>query len=142
MQPDRATNNGGGTMEVVAGAPRCQLLLIMLMAAMLLPGMKVSPLFGEKLPVPSSYKKTSAKIAHCQQSMQGHFVAQWLTFATVKVNSICGFFNAHIFSEADWCYKLSRHTARLSFQLMLWFTQSWDESLHVISRGPILVLSK
>ncbi|KAL6088327.1 hypothetical protein STEG23_020223 [Scotinomys teguina] len=24
-----------------------------------------------------------------QQSMQGHFVAQWLTFATVKVNSIC-----------------------------------------------------
>ncbi|KAL6094339.1 hypothetical protein STEG23_002843, partial [Scotinomys teguina] len=32
-------------------------------------------------------------IAHCQQSMQGHFVAQWLTFATVKVNSIC--------SEAD-----------------------------------------
>ncbi|KAL6038708.1 hypothetical protein STEG23_033143, partial [Scotinomys teguina] len=30
-----------------------------------------------------------AMIAHCQQSMQGHFVAQWLTFATVKVNSIC-----------------------------------------------------
>ncbi|KAL6083539.1 hypothetical protein STEG23_017164, partial [Scotinomys teguina] len=27
-------------MEVVAAAPRCQLLLIMLMAAMLLPGMK------------------------------------------------------------------------------------------------------
>ncbi|KAL6034961.1 hypothetical protein STEG23_012076 [Scotinomys teguina] len=32
-------------MEVVAAARRCQLLLIMLMAAMLLPGMKVSPLF-------------------------------------------------------------------------------------------------
>ncbi|KAL6091636.1 hypothetical protein STEG23_002874, partial [Scotinomys teguina] len=31
-------------MEVVAAAPRCQLLLIVLMAAMLLPGMKVSPL--------------------------------------------------------------------------------------------------
>ncbi|KAL6084225.1 hypothetical protein STEG23_004919 [Scotinomys teguina] len=31
----------------------------------------------------------TCKIAHCQQSMQGHFVAQWLTFATVKVNSIC-----------------------------------------------------
>ncbi|KAL6087650.1 hypothetical protein STEG23_017368 [Scotinomys teguina] len=44
MQPDRTTNNGGGTMEVVAAAPRCQLLLIVLMAAMLLPGMKVSPL--------------------------------------------------------------------------------------------------
>ncbi|KAL6081359.1 hypothetical protein STEG23_011964, partial [Scotinomys teguina] len=44
MQPDRATNNGGRTMEVVAAAPRCQLLLIVLMAAMLLPGMKVSPL--------------------------------------------------------------------------------------------------
>ncbi|KAL6032811.1 hypothetical protein STEG23_014752, partial [Scotinomys teguina] len=29
------------------------------------------------------------KIAYYQQSMQGHFVAQWLTFATVKVNSIC-----------------------------------------------------
>ncbi|KAL6035026.1 hypothetical protein STEG23_011558 [Scotinomys teguina] len=29
-------------MEVVAAAPRCQLLLIMLMAAMLLPGMKGS----------------------------------------------------------------------------------------------------
>ncbi|KAL6034798.1 hypothetical protein STEG23_001566, partial [Scotinomys teguina] len=44
MQPDRATNNGGRTMEVVAAAPRCQLLLIMLMTAMLLLGMKVSPL--------------------------------------------------------------------------------------------------
>ncbi|KAL6035242.1 hypothetical protein STEG23_017359 [Scotinomys teguina] len=44
MQPDRATNNGGRTMEVVAAALRCQLLLIVLMAAMLLPGMKVSPL--------------------------------------------------------------------------------------------------
>ncbi|KAL6088377.1 hypothetical protein STEG23_008588 [Scotinomys teguina] len=43
-----------------------------------------------------------ATIAHSQQSMQGHFVAQWLTFATVKVNSICRFFNAHIFSEVDW----------------------------------------
>ncbi|KAL6086162.1 hypothetical protein STEG23_030925, partial [Scotinomys teguina] len=31
-------------MEVVAAAPRCQLLLIMLMTAMLLLGMKVSPL--------------------------------------------------------------------------------------------------
>ncbi|KAL6037485.1 hypothetical protein STEG23_036730 [Scotinomys teguina] len=44
MQPDRATNNSGTTMEVVAAAPRCQLLLMVLMAAMLLPGMKVSPL--------------------------------------------------------------------------------------------------
>ncbi|KAL6041626.1 hypothetical protein STEG23_034757 [Scotinomys teguina] len=44
MQPDRATNNGGRTMELVAAAPRCQLLLIVLMSAMLLPGMKVSPL--------------------------------------------------------------------------------------------------
>ncbi|KAL6050336.1 hypothetical protein STEG23_011161 [Scotinomys teguina] len=44
MQPDQATNNGGRTMELVAAAPRCQLLLIVLMAAMLLPGMKVSPL--------------------------------------------------------------------------------------------------
>ncbi|KAL6038628.1 hypothetical protein STEG23_012955 [Scotinomys teguina] len=44
MQPDRATNNCGRPMEVVAIAPRCQLLLIVLMAAMLLPGMKVSPL--------------------------------------------------------------------------------------------------
>ncbi|KAL6054193.1 hypothetical protein STEG23_037369, partial [Scotinomys teguina] len=35
MQPDQATNTGGRTMEVVAAAPRCQLLLIMLIAAML-----------------------------------------------------------------------------------------------------------
>ncbi|KAL6038005.1 hypothetical protein STEG23_022698 [Scotinomys teguina] len=48
MQPDRATNNGGRTMEVVAAAPRCQLLLIVLMAAMLLPGMKVSPLLVQR----------------------------------------------------------------------------------------------
>ncbi|KAL6086001.1 hypothetical protein STEG23_002699 [Scotinomys teguina] len=40
-------------------------------------------------------------IAYYQQSMQGYFVAQWLTFATVKVNSICRFFNAYIFSEVD-----------------------------------------
>ncbi|KAL6049959.1 hypothetical protein STEG23_006903, partial [Scotinomys teguina] len=44
MQPGRTTNTGSRTMEVVAAAPRCQLLLIVLMAAMLLPGMKGSPL--------------------------------------------------------------------------------------------------
>ncbi|KAL6030143.1 hypothetical protein STEG23_022006 [Scotinomys teguina] len=48
MQPGRATNNGGRTMEVQTTAPRCQLLLIMLMAAMLLPGMKVSPLLVQR----------------------------------------------------------------------------------------------
>ncbi|KAL6087147.1 hypothetical protein STEG23_006373, partial [Scotinomys teguina] len=64
MQLGRTTNTGGGTMEVKAAAPRCQLLLIVLMAARLLPGMKGSPLrclFGEKLPRPSSYKEASAK---------------------------------------------------------------------------------
>ncbi|KAL6085783.1 hypothetical protein STEG23_001905, partial [Scotinomys teguina] len=48
MQPGRTTNTGGGTMEVKAAAPRCQLLLIMLMAAMLLPGMKGSPLLVQR----------------------------------------------------------------------------------------------
>ncbi|KAL6085028.1 hypothetical protein STEG23_000047 [Scotinomys teguina] len=48
MQPDRATNKGGRTMEVVAATLRCQLLLIMLMAAMLLPGMKVSLLLVQR----------------------------------------------------------------------------------------------
>ncbi|KAL6082182.1 hypothetical protein STEG23_023252 [Scotinomys teguina] len=35
-------------MEVVDAAPRCQMLLIMLMAAMLLPGMKGSPLLVQR----------------------------------------------------------------------------------------------
>ncbi|KAL6036847.1 hypothetical protein STEG23_035050 [Scotinomys teguina] len=35
-------------MEVVAAAPRCQLLLIMLMASMLLPRMKGSPLLIQR----------------------------------------------------------------------------------------------
>ncbi|KAL6090666.1 hypothetical protein STEG23_023450 [Scotinomys teguina] len=48
MQPGQTTNSAGGTMEVVAAAPRCQLLLIMLMAAMLLPGMKGSPLLVQR----------------------------------------------------------------------------------------------
>ncbi|KAL6093689.1 hypothetical protein STEG23_006615 [Scotinomys teguina] len=48
MQPDRATNNGGRTMEVKAAAPRCQLLLIVLMAVMLLPGMEGSPLLIQR----------------------------------------------------------------------------------------------
>ncbi|KAL6042551.1 hypothetical protein STEG23_023874 [Scotinomys teguina] len=48
MQPGRTTNNGGSTMEVKATAPRCQLLLTVLMAAMLLPGMKVSPLLVQR----------------------------------------------------------------------------------------------
>ncbi|KAL6085820.1 hypothetical protein STEG23_037224 [Scotinomys teguina] len=48
MQPDGATNNGGRTMEVVAAALRCQLLLIVLIAAMLLPGMKVSTLLVQR----------------------------------------------------------------------------------------------
>ncbi|KAL6032408.1 hypothetical protein STEG23_032248 [Scotinomys teguina] len=39
MQPGRTTNTGSGTMEMKAAAPRCQLLLILLMSAvMLLPG--------------------------------------------------------------------------------------------------------
>ncbi|KAL6037791.1 hypothetical protein STEG23_001794 [Scotinomys teguina] len=37
MQPGRTTNTGGGTMEVKAAAMRCQLLLIVLTAVMLLP---------------------------------------------------------------------------------------------------------
>ncbi|KAL6047642.1 hypothetical protein STEG23_005486 [Scotinomys teguina] len=48
MQPGQTTNSAGGTMEVVAAAPRCQLLLIMLMAVMLLPGMKGSPLLVQR----------------------------------------------------------------------------------------------
>ncbi|KAL6093189.1 hypothetical protein STEG23_008043 [Scotinomys teguina] len=48
MQPGRTTNTGGGTMEVVAAALRCQLLLIVLMAVMLLPGMKGSPLLVQR----------------------------------------------------------------------------------------------
>ncbi|KAL6048495.1 hypothetical protein STEG23_023262 [Scotinomys teguina] len=44
MQPGRTTNDGCRTMEVKAAAPRCQLLLIVLMAVMLLPGTKGSPL--------------------------------------------------------------------------------------------------
>ncbi|KAL6040526.1 hypothetical protein STEG23_007591 [Scotinomys teguina] len=48
MQPGRATNNGGRNMEVKTTAPHCQLLLIVLMATMLLPGMKVSPLLIQR----------------------------------------------------------------------------------------------
>ncbi|KAL6070627.1 hypothetical protein STEG23_013811 [Scotinomys teguina] len=49
MQPDRATNNGGRTMEVKAAAPRCQLLLILLMSAvMLLPGTNGSLLLVQR----------------------------------------------------------------------------------------------
>ncbi|KAL6034833.1 hypothetical protein STEG23_015276, partial [Scotinomys teguina] len=48
MQPGRTTNTGSETMEMVAAAPRCQLLVIVLMAAMLLPGMKVSPLLVQR----------------------------------------------------------------------------------------------
>ncbi|KAL6087053.1 hypothetical protein STEG23_005011 [Scotinomys teguina] len=63
MQPGRTTNTGGGTMEVKAAAPRCQLLLILLMSAvMLLPGTNVHCcLFREQSPGPSCYKKPSAK---------------------------------------------------------------------------------
>ncbi|KAL6038778.1 hypothetical protein STEG23_010301, partial [Scotinomys teguina] len=42
MQSGRTTNTGGRPMEVVAAAPGCQLLLILLRAAMLLPRMKSS----------------------------------------------------------------------------------------------------
>ncbi|KAL6092578.1 hypothetical protein STEG23_034347, partial [Scotinomys teguina] len=48
MQPGGATNSECGTMEVVAAPLRCQLLLIMLMAVMLLPGMKGSPLLVQR----------------------------------------------------------------------------------------------
>ncbi|KAL6038307.1 hypothetical protein STEG23_030310 [Scotinomys teguina] len=49
MQPGRTTNTGGGTMEVVAADPRCQLLLILLMSAvMLLPGTNGSLLLVQR----------------------------------------------------------------------------------------------
>ncbi|KAL6069999.1 hypothetical protein STEG23_001508 [Scotinomys teguina] len=44
MQSGGATNNGGRTIEVKTTAPHCQLLLIVLMAVMLLPGVKGSSL--------------------------------------------------------------------------------------------------
>ncbi|KAL6063478.1 hypothetical protein STEG23_010777 [Scotinomys teguina] len=49
MQPGRTTNTGGGAMEVKAAAPRCQLLLILLMSAvMLLPGTNGSLLLVQR----------------------------------------------------------------------------------------------
>ncbi|KAL6071718.1 hypothetical protein STEG23_032959 [Scotinomys teguina] len=49
MQPGRTTNTGGGTMEVKAAAPRCQLLLILLMSVvMLLPGTNGSLLLVQR----------------------------------------------------------------------------------------------
>ncbi|KAL6040664.1 hypothetical protein STEG23_002136 [Scotinomys teguina] len=48
MQPGQTTNSAGGTMEVVAAAPRCQLLLILLMAVMLLPGTNGSLLLVQR----------------------------------------------------------------------------------------------
>ncbi|KAL6070619.1 hypothetical protein STEG23_013803 [Scotinomys teguina] len=49
MQPGRTTNSGGGTMEMKAAAPRCQLLLIVLMSAvMLLPGTNGSLLLVQR----------------------------------------------------------------------------------------------
>ncbi|KAL6087157.1 hypothetical protein STEG23_006402, partial [Scotinomys teguina] len=49
MQPGRTTNTGSGTMEVKAAAPRCQLLLILLMSAvMLLPGTNGSLLLVQR----------------------------------------------------------------------------------------------
>ncbi|KAL6071075.1 hypothetical protein STEG23_010465 [Scotinomys teguina] len=66
LQPGRVTNSGGGTMEVVAVAPRCRLLLIVLMAAMLLPGMKGSPLLVQR------------KIVELQESIgKGQFGKVW-----------------------------------------------------------------
>ncbi|KAL6034591.1 hypothetical protein STEG23_006608 [Scotinomys teguina] len=49
MQPGRTTNPGCVTMEVKAAAPRCQLLLILLMSAvMLLPGTNSSLLLFQR----------------------------------------------------------------------------------------------
>ncbi|KAL6060443.1 hypothetical protein STEG23_022651, partial [Scotinomys teguina] len=49
MQPGQTTNTGGRTMEVKAAAPRCQLLLILLMSAvMLLPGTNGSLLLVQR----------------------------------------------------------------------------------------------
>ncbi|KAL6040363.1 hypothetical protein STEG23_033878 [Scotinomys teguina] len=49
MQPGRTTNTGGWAMEVKAAAPRCQLLLILLMSVvMLLPGTNGSLLLVQR----------------------------------------------------------------------------------------------
>ncbi|KAL6082173.1 hypothetical protein STEG23_027348 [Scotinomys teguina] len=69
MQPGQTTNSAGGTMEVGAAAPRCQLLLIVLMAVMLLPGMKGSPLL---------VRRKIARTIELQESIgKGQFGEVW-----------------------------------------------------------------
>ncbi|KAL6032046.1 hypothetical protein STEG23_025199 [Scotinomys teguina] len=48
MQPGRTTNTGGGTMEVKAAAPRYQLLLILVMSVVVLPGTNGSLLLVQR----------------------------------------------------------------------------------------------
>ncbi|KAL6047857.1 hypothetical protein STEG23_038255 [Scotinomys teguina] len=57
MQPGRTTNTGSRTMEVVAAVRRCQLLLIVLMAAMLLLAMKGSLLLARTINLQGSISK-------------------------------------------------------------------------------------
>ncbi|KAL6091426.1 hypothetical protein STEG23_012590 [Scotinomys teguina] len=93
MQPGRTTNTGGGTMEVVAAAPRCQLLLIVLMAAMLLPGMKGSPLLvRRKIARTIKLQEASAKGAPQREHHRGSpagekaIVQQWLEYRITRVD--------------------------------------------------------
>ncbi|KAL6060614.1 hypothetical protein STEG23_019786, partial [Scotinomys teguina] len=56
-------------MEVVAAAPRCQLLLIMLMAVMLLPGMKGSLLLvRRKITRTMELQETIGKVVWKEQA--------------------------------------------------------------------------
>ncbi|KAL6084023.1 hypothetical protein STEG23_029938 [Scotinomys teguina] len=69
MQPGQTTNSADRTMEVVAAAPRCQLLLIMLMAAMLLLGMKESPLLVQRTVTRTFELQENIGKGECDSSM-------------------------------------------------------------------------
>ncbi|KAL6085081.1 hypothetical protein STEG23_035460, partial [Scotinomys teguina] len=65
-------------MEVVAATPRYQLLLIMLMAVMLLPGMKVSPLLvRRKIARTIELQETIGKGAAWSPNCPGYQIRSW-----------------------------------------------------------------
>ncbi|KAL6051664.1 hypothetical protein STEG23_011429, partial [Scotinomys teguina] len=71
-------------------------------------------------------------IAHGQQSMEGHLVAQWLTFATVKVNAICRLeVFVTLFFSPDWL-----RLPQAYIELFLYV----KSSLHLWNKAPLVIV--
>ncbi|KAL6042559.1 hypothetical protein STEG23_023882 [Scotinomys teguina] len=132
MQPGQTTNSAGGTMEVVAAAPRCQLLLIVLMAAMLLPGMKGSPLLVQRTVTRTIVLQETIDKDQFREVWRDKWMTGSLNDNSTRTKCLCDFSMAptEIFPPVDACHP-TKLTSLLD-SLMFSHQPTWDDMQQIL----------